>query len=346
MEFAEDQPVTGIMDVETRSGKRLASLHREIEASAAAFVTSQGTTATKMLQQTRGPNIAPQSDHDQGRPLLPRSQRQEGLKLVLQSHRNPHENMISDALVKRLVRLAGAHLVFKGGSIVPPGPPANVTMPTQNNFFVEWDEELGSLFNLTAREIYVAYVFEAYSTLVKPEDQQDVQSAVLEYLRWLRTRYRAQFNGEELKARASRQALVSRRRERWKNCIDVILDPRFPELRGHLRLYQTLGIEGIEEEQLVPGPSFGLPHFVAFRSYFLSPEVSSLTSHLLDLHNQFVKPANYVRTVSPITRVVHHIIPRLHYNVYDGNWLRGLSPAIREALAPQHISYNFVHYTT
>ncbi|KAG8962735.1 hypothetical protein FRC05_005137 [Tulasnella sp. 425] len=281
MEFAEDQPVTGIMDVETRSGKvgssalnqRLASLHREIEASAAAFVTSQGTTATKMLQQTRGPNIAPQSDHDQGRPLLPRSQRQEGLKLVLQSHRNPHENMISDALVKRLVRLAGAHLVFKGGSIVPPGPPANVTMPTQNNFFVEWDEELGSLFNLTAREIYVAYVFEAYSTLVKPEDQQDVQSAVLEYLRWLRTRYRAQFNGEELKARASRQALVSRRRE-------------------------------------------------------------------------FVKPANYVRTVSPITRVVHHIIPRLHYNVYDGNWLRGLSPAIREALAPQHISYNFVHYTT
>lgn len=270
--------------------------------------------------------------------------------------------------MKRLVRLAGAHLVFKGGSIVPPGPPANVTMPTRNNFFVEWDEELGSLFNLTAREIYVAYVFEAYSTLVKPEDQQDVQSAVLAYLRWLRTRYRAQFNGEELKARASRQALVSRRREvssfwgmrerlretdnwyrhwqRWKNCIDVILDPRFPELRGHLRLYQTLGIEGIEEEQLVPGPSFGLPHFVAFRSYFLSPEVSSLTSHLLDLHNQFVKPANYVRTVSPITRVVHHIIPRLHYNVYDGNWLRGLSPAIREALAPQHISYNFVHYTT
>lgn len=125
----------------------------------------------------------------------------------------------------------------------------------------------------------------------------------------------------------------------------MILDPRFPELRVHFSLYESLGVAGMSSDEEAPGPQKGPRQFMSFRKHYLAMAVSELGYHLDDLHNRFFEAKDFVRFRSELPARTNALIACLPWNAYDGNWSRyWASPNEKAFVRPSPIAHPFVHH--
>lgn len=111
------------------------------------------------------------------------------------------------------------------------------------------------------------------------------------------------------------------------------MDDRFPELRKHLAIYETIGVGGIssdEEDTTSKGPR----RFISHRHHFISEDISRFGYHLDKLGDQFIRRKPYERVPGP-PKTTTKWIKRLPVNGYDMDWYLSLKSYQREWLHAQ-----------
>lgn len=96
---------------------------------------------------------------------------------------------------------------------IPDGPPAHLLRPTIRDYFHEWSEDLGSLWNLCSRGILVNYVLAAFPDDVNEEDRPEIEKAAIAHLHALREAYMASKSPQEREILAKRNKRIQRKRE-------------------------------------------------------------------------------------------------------------------------------------
>lgn len=121
----------------------------------------------------------------------------------------------------------------------------------------------------------------------------------------------------------------------------VLTDPRFPHLRRHISLYNSIGIDGMSSEDEIELPGQTPRKRGTWRKQYLSMEVSTLGHHLDSLSHRYIKPMTYERIATGRVRRASRAVCGLAWNVYDGKWRTALLPSEREALRAGKTRYDF-----
>lgn len=123
----------------------------------------------------------------------------------------------------------------------------------------------------------------------------------------------------------------------------MLASDRYPDLKIHIDLYRTLGVDGMTSEEEEHDAS-GKVSYVGFRKAYLSTSVSWLNAHLDELHHRHFAPRPYLRRAyTPKAYPPAHWIPRLPRNVYDTELLQGLKGYERARLQVRMLDHPFLY---
>lgn len=95
----------------------------------------------------------------------------------------------------------------------PPGPSINVTKPTIEKFYLDFDDELNSDFNRTSLSLIVDHTITLFPRDFSDADRPTLTKAAHAHLVHLRDTYHAQFDQESLARRIRLAKKTTRKRQ-------------------------------------------------------------------------------------------------------------------------------------
>lgn len=85
--------------------------------------------------------------------------------------------------------------------------------PSEQEFYIEWEDSLRSEWNRAAIELIVNYVIRGYPAVVTETDRPAITKAAFDHIKYLKATYVKRISPDERKRSAAAQHSRSRKRE-------------------------------------------------------------------------------------------------------------------------------------
>ncbi|KAG9125538.1 hypothetical protein FRC07_007212 [Ceratobasidium sp. 392] len=302
----------------------------------------------KNNQQTDTGNMETEEPREKPRRVSPPKPREvkdwdQSVPCSTPAGRQPREARRAELL--RIVRKAIAELVGHTDKKkpFPPSPPTNVRFPTQQKFFIRWEETEKSTFNRLAAGIAFDYIKEKWADEKFTEAEiANLALMVPEHIRYLCRTVKKSSRldaAERKKADLKRASAASRRKTIYESRLKVV--DSFPESLGKFRqLLVQIGVDGTSSDEEDPERK-GV--YLIRRRPELSTKVQVLKSQFDKAYVLYIKGPGtrgsqiHIRESSNIESTRRYTAEGLPVSCLSRHWYKTLS-------APEREFYGFVDY--